>query len=145
MSHLSPWFTAAYVAAIVHSNHSFGLYQQNKSSESKVKFRQASNHCKRVLQAAKLAHAHKTKESITSHNISVTPKMVKEVITNFDSSKVSGPDFILVLLLKNFEPEHSYILAELSNMCLKESCFPDCWRVTLVVPVFKNVGGKVYS
>ena len=145
MSHLSPWFTAAYVAAIVHRNHSFGLYQQNKSSESKVKFRQASNHCKRVLQAAKLAHADKTKESITSHNISVTPKMVKEVITNFDSSKVSGPDFILVLLLKNFEPEHSYILAELSNMCLKESCFPDCWRVTLVVPVFKNVGGKVYS
>ena len=145
MSHLSPWFTAAYVAAIVHSNHSFGLYQQNKSSESKVKFRQASNHCKRVLQAAKLAHADKTKESITSHNISVTPKMVKEVITNFDSSKLSGPDFILVLLLKNFEPEHSYILAELSNMCLKEPCFPDCWKVALVVPVFKNVGGKVYS
>ena len=24
-------------------------------------------------------------------------------------------------------------------MCLKESCFPDCWKVSLVVPVFKNV------
>ena len=45
------------------------LYQQNKSSESKVKFRQASNCCKRVLEAAKLAYATKTKESITSQKL----------------------------------------------------------------------------
>ena len=32
----------------------------------KVNFRQASNCCKRVLEAAKLAYANKTKESITS-------------------------------------------------------------------------------
>ena len=25
-------------------------------------------------------------------------------------------------------------------MCLKESCFPDCWKVSSVVPVFKNDG-----
>ena len=66
--------------------------------------------------------------------------MVKKVITNLDSSKVSGPDCILVVALKNFEPELSYILAKLFNMCLKESCFLDCWKVSLVVPVFKNVG-----
>ena len=41
---------------------------------------------------------------------------------------------------KNPEPELSYVLAELFNKCLKESCFPDCWKVSLVVPVFKNVG-----
>ena len=67
--HSSPWFSAACAAAIVHRNHSFRLYQQNKSSESKVKFRQASNRCKRVLEAAKLAYATKTKESITSKKI----------------------------------------------------------------------------
>ena len=27
-------------------------------------------------------------------------------------------------------------------MCLKESCFPDCWNVSSVVPVFKNVGER---
>ena len=27
-------------------------------------------------------------------------------------------------------------------MCLKESCFPDCWKVSSVVPVFKNVGER---
>ena len=42
--HSSPWFSAACAAAIVHRNHFFRLYQKDKSSESKVKFRQASNH-----------------------------------------------------------------------------------------------------
>ena len=211
--HSSPWFSAACAAAIVHRNHFFRLYQQNKSSESKVKFRQASNRCKRVLETAKLAYTTKTKESITSqklgsrnfwqlansvlnkgksaipplfngpevlssacdkaklfsknfsknsnlddsgitlpvfssrtnlklHNISITPKMVKKVTTNLDSSKVSGPDCIPVVVLKNCEPELSYILAKLFNNCLKKSCFPDCWKISLVVPVFKNVGER---
>ena len=171
------------------------MYQENKS-ESKAKFRQASICCKSFLEIAKLAHATKTKESITSqklgsldfwqisnsalnkgksaipplfnglevlssafdkaklfaktfsrksnlddsgislpvfpsgtnlklHNISITLKMVKKVITNLDSSKASGPDCIPVVVLKNCEPELSYILAELFNMCLKESSFPD--------------------
>ena len=67
--HSSPWFSAACAAAIVHRNHFFHLHQQNKSYESKVKFRQASNRCKRVLEAAKLAYATKTKESITSEKL----------------------------------------------------------------------------
>ena len=170
--HSSPWFSTACAAAIVHRNHFFCLHQQNKSSKSKVKFRQARNFCKRILEAAKLAYANKTKESITSqkpgsqdfwqiansvltkgksaipplfngpevlssasdktkllaenfsknsnlddsgislpvfpsrtnmklHNISVTPKMVKKVITNLDLSKASGPGYIPVVVLKN--------------------------------------------
>ena len=201
-------------AAIAHRNLLFVcLCQQNKSSESKVKLRQASNHCKQVFEAAKLTYATKTKASITSlklgsqniwkivnsalskgksaipllfigpevfspasdkakllaknyyknynlddsgislpvfssrtnlkqHNISITPKLVKEVITNLDLSKASGPDCIPVVVVKNCEPEFSYILAELFNKCLKESCFPDCWKVSSVVPVFKNVGER---
>ena len=190
---LSPWFSAACTAAIVHRNHCLRLYQEDKSSESKVKFRQANNRCNRVLEAAKFAYANKTKETITSqklgswdfwriansvpnkenllyllytscnakgklfvenfsknsnlddscislpvfssrtylklHNISVTPKMVKKIIMNLDLSKASGPDCIPVVVLKNCEPELFYILAELFNKCLKECCFPDCWKV----------------
>ena len=47
--HSSPWFSAACAAAIVHRNHFFCLYQREKSSDSKVKFRQASNRCKSVI------------------------------------------------------------------------------------------------
>ena len=178
-----------------------------------VKFRLANNHCKRVLEAAKLAYANKTKESITSqkigcrdfwqiansvlnkgkyaipplfnglevlssasdkaklfpenfsvnsnlddsgislpvfssrnnlklHKISVTQKMVRKVVMNLDLSKASGPDCIPVVVLKNCEPELSYILAELFNECLKLSCFPDCWKVSFLVLVFKNVGER---
>ena len=41
----------------------------NKSSKSKAKFSQASNHCKKVLEGAKLAYAMKTKEYITSQKL----------------------------------------------------------------------------
>ena len=66
--------------------------------------------------------------------------MVKKVITNFYLSKASGPDCILVVVLKICEPELSYILAEFFNKCLKETCFPDYLNDSLVVPVFDNVG-----
>ena len=39
-------------------------------------------------------------------------------------------------------PELSYILAKLFNKYLKESCFPDCWKVSPVDPVFKNFGER---
>ena len=191
----------------------FCSYQQNKFSEFKVKFRQASSHSKRVLEATKLAFANKTKESITSqklgsqdfwqiansvisksksaippfsgldmlfsasdkvklfaknfcknsnlndsgisllvfpsrtnlklHNISATPNMVKRVRTNCDLSQASGPDCNpVVVVLKNCELELSNILAELFNMCLVESCFPDCRKVPSVFPAIKNFGER---
>ena len=83
-----------------------------------------------------------SRPNLKLHNISVTPKMVKKVITNLDLSKACGPDCITVVVLKNCEPEFSYVLVELFNKCLKESSFPDCSKVSLVVPVFKNVGER---
>ena len=204
-------FQLFFAAAIVHRNLRF--HQKEKSSDSKVKFRQDSNRCKRVLEAAKFVYANKTKESITSqklgscnfwriansvlnksksalpplfngpevlssasdkaklfaenismnsnlddsgislpvfpsrtnlklHNISVIPKMFRNVVMNLDLPKGSGPDCISVVVLRNCKSELSYILAELFNKCLKESCFPDCWKVSSVVPVFKNVGER---
>ena len=51
-------------------------------------------------------------------------------------------NLIPVVVLKNFEPQLSYILVEIFNMCLKGSCFPDCWNISSVVSVFKNVGKR---
>ena len=78
-----------------------------------------------------------SRTTLKLHNISVTSKMIKKVVMNLDLSKASGPDCIPVVVLKNCESELSYILAELFNKCLKESCFPDCWKVS-----FKNVGER---
>ena len=63
-SHSFPWFSASFAAAIVHINHFF-VCTQRINLQSQVKFKQASNCCKRVLGAAKPAYANKTKESIT--------------------------------------------------------------------------------
>ena len=71
--------------------------------------------------------------------------MIKNIIANLDSSKAPSPDCILVVVLKSCEPELLYILAELFNMCLKESVFPDCWKVSLLVPVFKNIRERSVS
>ena len=51
-----------------------------------------------------------------------------------DSSSV--PSLVVLSLVHQTEDA----LAELFNKCLKESCFPDCWKLSLVVPVSKNVG-----
>ena len=54
-----------------------------------------------------------SRTNLKLHDISGTPKMVKKVIASLDSSKASGPDYIAMVVLKNCEPELSYILAEL--------------------------------
>ena len=67
--HSSLWFSATCAAFIVHRSHFFRLYQKDKPSDSKVKFRQASNRCKKVPEAVKRAYANKAKESITSQKL----------------------------------------------------------------------------
>ena len=74
-----------------------------------------------------------SRTNLKQHNFSVTAEMVKTVIKNVDSSKASGPDCIPVVVPKNCEPEFSYILAELFN-------FPDCWKVSSVVPYLRMLG-----
>ena len=64
-----------------------------------------------------------SRTNLKLHKFSVSPKMVRKVVMNLDLSKASGPYCIPVVVLKNCEPELSYILAELFNKCLKESCF----------------------
>ena len=71
-------------------------------------------------------------------DVNVTPKLVKKVITNVDLSNASGPDCILVVVLMNCKSWLLYMLAQLFNMHVKESCLRDCYKVVSVVPVFKG-------
>ena len=83
-----------------------------------------------------------SRTNLKLHNIYVTPKMVEKFIMNLDLSKASGPDCIPVVVLKNCELELSYILAELFKKCLKESCFPDCWKVLSVWSLYLKIFWK---
>ena len=83
-----------------------------------------------------------SRDNLKLYNILVTLKMVEKVIMNIDLSKVSYPDCIPVVVLWNGETKLCYILAEHFNKCLKGSCFPDCWKVSLVFPILKNVGER---
>ena len=56
-----------------------------------------------------------SKTNLKLRNFSVTPKTVKKFIMNLDLSQAPGPDGIPVVVLKNCEPELSYVLAELFN------------------------------
>ena len=79
-----------------------------------------------------------SRTNLKLHNISETPKMVNKAIKNLDLSKVSGPDCIPVVVLKNCESGLSCVLVELFNMCLQLSYFPNCWKVSSMAPVLKN-------
>ena len=59
-SHSSSWLSAVCANVIVHRIQFYHLYQQNISSESKAKFKQASNHNKSFLEVVKLVYATKT-------------------------------------------------------------------------------------
>ena len=44
-----------------------------------------------------------SRTNLIPHNIFVTPKVFKKVITGFDLSKASGPDYIPAVVFKNYE------------------------------------------
>ena len=67
--------------------------------------------------------------------------MVSKVIFGLGTFKAPGLDDIPVVVLKQCAPECApSILSKLFNLCLSESCFPSCWKISSVVPVFKNCG-----
>ena len=45
--------------------------------------------------------AFSSRTNMKQHNILVTAKFVKKIITKLDLSKVAGPNYISVLVLKN--------------------------------------------
>ena len=63
------------------------------------------------------------------HNNHVTPKLVEKVTSNLDLSKAPGPVYVPLVVLEKCESELSYIVPDLFSKCLKESCFPDFWKV----------------
>ena len=87
-------------------------------------------------------HVSASRFNVKLHKFTITPKLVKKVKTSLHSAKASGPECIAAMALKNFVPEHLYILAELFNMCLRENCCLDCQKVLSLVAVFNSFGER---
>ena len=120
----------------VHRNHFFPLYQKDKSSDSEVKFRQAtkvkfSHHCKRVLEAARLAYAHKTKESMISQKLgSCDFWQIANSVLNIGKSPIPS-QFNGLEVLSSASDKAKFLLAEnfsknsdLDGSCISSPVFP---------------------
>ena len=94
---------------LAHRNPFFRLYPQTKSS-FKVKFIQPINHCKIILEAAKLAYTIKTKVSITCQKFGscnfweiANSVLNKGNLLYFLCLKVVSATFLLVFFKSNSE------------------------------------------
>ena len=64
------------------------------------------------------------------HYILVLPKVVRKVITNFYLR------YLVLIFFSNVDSQELWIVIHISwffNICLKESCFPDCCKVYLII------------
>ena len=74
----------------------------------------------------------RSRTKIKIHNILKTPKFIKKVLTNLNSSKIFSFDCISVMVLNDCKPKLSYKRPEFSNKYLKEYCFSNCWKISSV-------------
>ena len=56
-------------------------------------------------------------------------KIANSVLNNGKSATPPLFKRPVVVVLKNCQPEICHIVAELFSKCVKEPCFPDCWKV----------------
>ena len=111
-------------------------------------FRQASNHCKRVLEAAKLAYANKIKESNTSQKLDSPGfwQIANSVLGNFWKSTLDDSGISLLafpsrtnLKLHNLSLTPKMVKKVIMNLDLSKASGPDC----IPVVVLKNC--KLYN
>ena len=83
-----------------------------------------------LLRTLTLIHAFPARTYLNLHNIFLTPKLFRKIKTSLYLSKTSGPNCFTVVVLMECECDISYVLAELFNTSLKESCFPGFRKVS---------------
>lgn len=78
----------------------------------------------------------KCNASLNSFNITV--RDVEEIISTLATNKAVGLDFISHRLLKSTSKSISKPLCALFNKSLQTATFPNCWKQSLVLPLFKK-------
>ncbi len=75
----------------------------------------------------------------------IPPLDVYILLVELDVSKVTGPDQINNHFLKKAAVSISEPLSELFNFSLSIGEFPDIWKISNVIPIFKKGDSKYYN
>ena len=70
--------------------------------------------------------------------IDISEEEIKDVIVNLDPNKASGPDLISNKMIKKVAGAIAKPLQIIFNCSLRESVFPDIWKLGNLVPLFKK-------
>ena len=70
--------------------------------------------------------------------IDISEEEIKDVVVNLDPNKASGPDLISNKMLKQVAGAIAKPLQIIFNRSLRESVFPDIWKLGNLVPLFKK-------
>jgi hypothetical protein len=71
-------------------------------------------------------------------SVQVSPQSIRKLLMNLDPSKQGGEDEISNHMLKLVSLSLDVPLARLFNTILDRGIFPNCWKLGIIVPVFKN-------
>ena len=67
-----------------------------------------------------------------------SPSEIKKIINDLDIKKCTGPNSILIFILKLFKPFFSLWLSEIVNLCFEVGIFPDILKIAKVAPLHKK-------
>ena len=70
--------------------------------------------------------------------IDISEEEIKDVIVNLDPNKASGPDLISNKMIKQVAGAKAKPLQIIFNRSLRESVFPDIWKLGNLVPLIKK-------
>ena len=67
----------------------------------------------------------------------VTREEVRRVIKGMKNTNASGPDEIPAIVVKKLSGFLSLYLTHIINLCFDQGCFPNCWRLVKIIPLYK--------
>jgi hypothetical protein len=91
-------------------------------------------------------NAEKYMKKTTDNSINLcktTEKEVLDIIDKLPNKSSSGPDGISQLLLKKVAPEITPIITKLINLAIKNKVYPNCLKISKIIPIFKMVTKKI--
>ncbi|MCG8431474.1 MAG: hypothetical protein MJA29_09920, partial [Candidatus Omnitrophica bacterium] len=82
----------------------------------------------------------RTRSTLT--DVIIPPSLIRKLIKELDPKKKGGEDGISNQMLKLVAETLDVPLARLFNLIIERETFPDCWKLGIIVPVFKNKDPK---